>query len=59
MLGDAASLHDGPEGRYERTESKDAIKADLVISKAPKVAMARALQSTIGLEESIRAWQQE
>ena len=29
MLGDAASLHDGPEGRYERTESKDAIKADL------------------------------
>ena len=29
LLGDAASLHDGPEGRYERMESKDAIKADL------------------------------
>ena len=29
LLGDAASLHDGPEGRYERMESKNATKADL------------------------------
>ena len=44
----------------KRTESKDAIKADLDGNlEGSKVAMAMVLQSTIGLEESIRAWQQE